>query len=98
MAEQRKVVTAEPENSETPLDAVCSWVTPTRLFFVRNHFQMPAIDPEAWRLDIQGCVDRPVEFSLDDLQGLPQHSVFATMECAGNGRSYLRERHDGVQW
>ena len=38
MAEDRKVVTAEPENSETPLEGVRSWVTPTRLFFVRNHF------------------------------------------------------------
>jgi hypothetical protein len=44
MAEQRKVVTPSPENSETPLEAVRGWVTPTRLFFVRNHFDVPQID------------------------------------------------------
>src|SRR5258708_23894529 len=41
--EQRKVVTAFPENSETPLESVQSWVTPNRLFFVRNHFDVPTI-------------------------------------------------------
>ena len=50
MPEQRRIVTAVPENSETPLENVRSWVTPTRLFFVRNHFDVPQIDLETWRL------------------------------------------------
>ena len=29
---------------------------------------------------------------------MPQRSVFATLECAGNGRSYLEQRVAGVQW
>jgi DMSO/TMAO reductase YedYZ molybdopterin-dependent catalytic subunit len=29
---------------------------------------------------------------------LPQRSVFATVECAGNGRSFLHEKVSGVQW
>jgi DMSO/TMAO reductase YedYZ molybdopterin-dependent catalytic subunit len=29
---------------------------------------------------------------------MPQRSVFATVECAGNGRSFLSERQPGVQW
>ncbi len=98
MLEQRKSVTQSPENSETPLEAVCSWVTPTRLVFVRNHFDMPEVDPGQWRLTVEGCVDRPVRLSLEDLQALPQHSVFTTMECAGNGRSYLSRPQPGVQW
>src|SRR5436309_8423095 len=59
MTEQRKVVTATPENSETPLEDVCSWVTPTRLFFVRNHFAIPTTDLDSWRLRVEGCVERP---------------------------------------
>src|SRR5256885_304166 len=43
MLEQRKVVTAAPENSETPLENVRSWVTPTRRFFVRHHFHTPRL-------------------------------------------------------
>ncbi len=98
MAEQRRVVTAAPENSETPLEAVRSWVTPNRLFFVRNHFQVPSIDLPSWRLRIEGCVEEPAEWTWEELTALPERTVFATVECAGNGRSFLHERVPGVQW
>ena len=98
MTEQRKFVTADPENSETPLDSVRSWVTPNRLFFVRNHFDVPAIDRAAWRLRVEGCVERPTVWTWDELTTLPERTVFATVECAGNGRSFLQPRAQGVQW
>lgn len=98
MESQRKTVTASPENSETPLDMVVSWVTPNRLFFVRNHFAVPATDRASWTLSLEGLVARPLRWSFDDLAAMPQHSVFATIECAGNGRSFLREKAAGVQW
>ncbi|MGF1582827.1 MAG: sulfite oxidase [Gemmataceae bacterium] len=98
MAEERKIVTQTPENSETPLDAVCSWVTPTKLFFVRNHFDVPTIDPKSWSLTIEGCVDQPKTLKLRDLEAMPQQTVFVTLECAGNGRSYLSTPVHGVQW
>src|SRR6267142_2508683 len=98
MVEQRKVVTATPENSETPLEEVRSWVTPNRLFFVRNHFDVPVIDLATWRLKVEGCVARPAEWSWAELTALPERSVFATVECAGNGRSFLKPHVHGVQW
>lgn len=97
-AEARKFVTDFPENSETPLDSVHGWVTPNRLFFVRNHFPVPTIDRPAWSLDVGGLVEQPLELTWDDLGKMPQRSVFATVECAGNGRSFLHERQPGVQW
>jgi DMSO/TMAO reductase YedYZ molybdopterin-dependent catalytic subunit len=98
MVEQRKVVTAQPENSETPLDSVRSWVTPTRLFFVRNHFSVPMLDLAAWRLTVEGCVKNRRAWTWEELMDLPERTVFATVECAGNGRSFLAERQPGVQW
>jgi DMSO/TMAO reductase YedYZ molybdopterin-dependent catalytic subunit len=98
MSEQRRFVTLEPENSEMPLERVCSWVTPNRLFFVRNHFDVPEIDLSTWKLRLEGCVDEPVEWTADELAALPQRSVFATVECAGNGRSFLRPAVAGVPW
>jgi DMSO/TMAO reductase YedYZ molybdopterin-dependent catalytic subunit len=98
MAEQRKVVTAIPENSETPLEGVRSWVTPNRLFFVRNHFEVPALELDTWRLTIDGFVERPLTLRWEELAALPERSVFATMECAGNGRSFLQPRAQGVPW
>jgi DMSO/TMAO reductase YedYZ molybdopterin-dependent catalytic subunit len=98
MAEQRKVITAMPENSETPLDTVRSWVTPTRLFFVRNHFAVPPLDVADWRLSVEGRVKQARAWTWDELQDLPERTVFATVECAGNGRSFLAQRQAGVQW
>ncbi len=98
MAEQRKVVTAVPENSETPLDGVRSWITPTRLFFVRNHFAVPTLDLATWRLTVEGRVQECREWTWEELMDLPERTVFATVECAGNGRSFLAERQAGVQW
>jgi DMSO/TMAO reductase YedYZ molybdopterin-dependent catalytic subunit len=98
MPEQRKIVTATPENSETPLDQVRSWVTPNSLFFVRNHFNPPPIDISRWRLRVEGCVQRALEWTFDELLALPERTVFATVECAGNGRSFLGPRVPGVPW
>lgn len=96
--EQRRYITAGPENSEMPLESVHGWVTPNRLFFVRNHFPEPAIDVARWRLKIEGCVEQPMELTWKELTALPERSLFATVECAGNGRSFLKTRAPGVQW
>ena len=98
MRDGRKIVTAAPENSETPLESVRSWVTPNRLFFVRNHFAVPEVDVHSWRLTIEGLVQQPRQFSYDELCKMPERTVFATVECAGNGRSFLAEKAAGVQW
>ncbi len=98
MAESRKVVTSAPENSETPLEGLRSWVTPNRLFFVRNHFHVPALDLATWRLQVEGCVGRPRDWTWEELATLPERTVFATVECAGNGRSFLLPRPAGVPW
>lgn len=96
--EERRVITSFPENSEMPLDTVHGWVTPNRLFFVRNHFPAPAVERTGWKVRVGGEVEQPIELGLDDLLAMPQHSVFATVECAGNGRSFLHEKQPGVQW
>src|SRR5262245_4601665 len=98
MTEQRRIVTAMPENSETPLETVRGWVTPNRLFFVRNHFEVPQLSLDDWRLQVEGCVERAASWSWEDLSALPERSVFATMECAGNGRSFLQPHVHGVPW
>jgi DMSO/TMAO reductase YedYZ molybdopterin-dependent catalytic subunit len=92
------MVTTSPENSETPLDYAASWVTPNRLFFVRTHFNVPQANRDQWELSLEGLVTRPVRWSFAELAAMPQHSVFATVECAGNGRSFLQEKAAGVQW
>ena len=89
MSIQRPIVTQDPENSETPLSEMRSWVTPNVFFFVRNHFDEPDIAPETWRLQVHGQVRSPRVWTWEELASLPERTVFATMECAGNGRSFL---------
>jgi DMSO/TMAO reductase YedYZ molybdopterin-dependent catalytic subunit len=98
MAEQRRVVTAAPENSETPLANIRSWVTPTPWFFVRNHFDVPSIPAAGWQLRVHGLVEREIEWTMEDLSAFPERTVFCTLECAGNGRSFLQPLVPGVQW
>ena len=98
MTVQQKVLSTTPENRETPLTEVSSWVTPNKWFFVRSHYETPTIDIANWRLTIQGCVERPTEVSWQQIDSMPKRSIFATMECAGNGRSFLKAQVEGVQW
>jgi len=88
----------EPENLEFPFATLRSFVTPNEQFFVRSHFPVPKIDPAAWRLKIEGLVERPCELSLGELVGFRTRTVVATIECAGNNRIFLSPKVDGLQW
>jgi sulfite oxidase len=68
------------------------FVTPNELFFVRNHGDIPTVDPATFRLEIQGEVEHPLALSLADLARFPRREVTATIQCAGNRRSELVER------
>lgn len=89
---------AEPLNLEMPFSSLEQFVTPNESFYVRCHFPIPQIEVEKWRLKVEGAVDRPLVLTLAELRALPQHTIMATMECAGNGRSFLQPRVKGVEW
>ena len=74
-------------HSLTPLEHLHGIVTPSSLHFERHHNGVPAIDPLRHRLLIHGLVDRPLIFTLPELQRFPSVSRHAFIECAGNSRS-----------
>jgi sulfite oxidase len=82
----------EPLNAE-PVPAALreSFRTPNELFFIRSHGAIPAVDPEAWRLTVDGLVANPLSLSLAELRRLPRTTVGATLQCAGNRRRELIE-------
>ena len=82
-------IATQPVVGETPAAALRSWLTPTPLFYVRNHYDVPEIDPTTWSLSIDGAVSNPVEISYSDLLRLPKKTLPAMLECAGNNRSDL---------
>ena len=90
---------AHPLNCETSVPALLGGVVmPNAHFYVRNHFQIPQLDADAWRLDVGGLVERPLQLSLRDLRNLPTRTAVVTLECAGNGRYSLDPPAPGEQW
>jgi len=87
-----------PEDLETPVHLLTSWITPNDLFYVRSHFYTPAIDSGTWRLRVDGEVNQTLELSLDELRGVGVRTLAATLECAGNGRAFFDPPVAGVQW
>ncbi len=84
---------------ETPVEFMTEWITPVNHFFVRNHMLAPAkVDANTWKLTIGGEVEKPVTFTLAELQKVSIHAVTNTMECAGNGRSLQSPKVPGIQW
>ncbi|MBI3740536.1 MAG: molybdopterin-dependent oxidoreductase [Chloroflexi bacterium] len=80
-----------PINGGVPLDLLAqSFITPTELFFVRTHAPAPMIDPERYRLRVDGLVKRKIELSLDEIKNnFPPRTLNATLQCAGNRRAEL---------
>jgi DMSO/TMAO reductase YedYZ molybdopterin-dependent catalytic subunit len=90
---------AHPLNCETSIPALLGGVVmPNARFYVRNHFQIPDLDPAAARLTVGGLVERPLSLTVRDLQNMRSESAIVTLECAGNGRTFFHPRVDGEKW
>ena len=91
-------IDSDPFVGETPVAAIQSWVTPNALYYARNHFENPSIEPADWSLIIDGEVDNPSALSLSDIRALPPRTIPVTMECAGNNRVDLDPPVTGNQF
>jgi sulfite oxidase len=85
----------EPFNAETGVASLGDSVTDTDAFYVRGHGPVPEIDPDAWRLQIDGLVERELSLSLATLrEAFRERTVTATLQCAGNRRARLMAIRD----
>jgi len=91
-------LSSSPQIRPTPLAGLGLSDMPTGLHFVRNHFDVPAVRAGTWSLELEGAVERPATFSLDDLRSLPARTQTVTLECAGHRRSEFEPSATGVQW
>jgi DMSO/TMAO reductase YedYZ molybdopterin-dependent catalytic subunit len=85
-------------NHGLPLEALAFPVTPVGLHYVLTHFDIPVVDPERWRLDVGGSVQRPLSLSLADISARPAVTAAVTMECAGNGRALVHPHVVSQPW
>ncbi|ELU36555.1 nitrate reductase [Rhizoctonia solani AG-1 IA] len=80
-----------PFNCEAKLsDLFAGFLTPTELFYVRNHGAVPRVDEELarnWSLRVHGLVKNECALTLDDLKRkFPVVTLPVTLVCAGNRR------------
>jgi DMSO/TMAO reductase YedYZ molybdopterin-dependent catalytic subunit len=85
-------------NHGVPLEALRYDITPTGLHYLLVHFDIPDVDAAAWRLRVEGCVERAMELDLDAVRALPRRTIAVTIECAGNGRARLMPRPVSQPW
>ena len=93
-------MTARPPQLETPFSVFDEGaLTPNDAFFVRYHLaDIPTqIDPDTFRLAVQGQVERPLALALADLKALPQTEIVAVNQCSGNSRGFFEPRIAGGQ-
>lgn len=92
-----EVLGDRPAQLQTPLEYFDRLLTPNDVFFVRSHHGPPRLDLER-KLRVRGLVEKPLELSLAELKKLPQATVTAVLQCAGNGRALMKPIIPGVQW
>jgi DMSO/TMAO reductase YedYZ molybdopterin-dependent catalytic subunit len=85
-------------NHGMPLEALRYPITPVGLHYLLVHYDIPAVDPDAWRLELGGAVERPLSLSLTELPALPAVTRPVTLECAGNGRALMAPRPLSQPW
>jgi len=87
-----------PLNLEMSFSSLDSFLTPTKSFYIRTHFPIPAIDRNAWWLNVEGEVEKPFGINFEELMTLQSVTIPVTLECAGNNRNFLEPKVKGVQW
>jgi DMSO/TMAO reductase YedYZ molybdopterin-dependent catalytic subunit len=85
-------------NHGLPLEALREPITPAGLHYLLIHYDIPAVDPATFELEIAGAVERPLTLTLDDLRARERVDRPITFECAGNGRALLEPRPVSQPW
>src|SRR5215213_3037325 len=85
-------------NHGLPLEALRHPITPAGLHYLLIHYDIPAVDPESFHLEVTGAVERPLALSLEELRRRERVDRPITFECAGNGRALLEPRPVSQPW
>jgi DMSO/TMAO reductase YedYZ molybdopterin-dependent catalytic subunit len=77
----------DPNRAMLHWDELADWITPMNQFFAVSHYNTAQLEAAAYKLEINGLVERPTTLTLDQIKELPKKQVTATLECSGNGAS-----------
>jgi sulfane dehydrogenase subunit SoxC len=91
--------TRESSVNFTPLHELDGIITPNGLCFERHHAGIAEVDPSQHRLMINGLVDKPLVFTMDDIKRFPRENKVYFLECAANsGMEWRGAQLNGCQF
>lgn len=74
-----------PPNADFVHSGSAPFITANRDFYrIDTALALPRVEARDWRLRIHGLVDRPVEFSFDDIRARPLIERPVTLTCVSN--------------
>jgi DMSO/TMAO reductase YedYZ molybdopterin-dependent catalytic subunit len=73
-----------PQIEEFDFASLRGLETPQGEFFVRNHFAVPSLNQQNWKLRVTGCVNTPLVLDYSSLSRENSRTLTVTLECAGN--------------
>lgn len=74
-----------PAGADLHLNGLTPYVTPNTDFYrIDTALQIPAIDPDTWKLTIDGMIGNPVTLSFAQLLSLPLEEHAITLACVSN--------------
>lgn len=85
-------------NRGIPSEGLRFPVTPTGMHYLLNHFDIPEVDSSSWNLTIDGHVKNSISLDLNNIKDRPAVTMPVTMECAGNGRTFMKPRPVNQPW
>jgi len=94
--------TAKPCNAETPNSCLGDFVTPTEVFYTRNHLWVPQVNGQHHVLNVELPDGTEKQYTLADLKSrFKPFSITATLQCTGNRRKHMSDNAKpatGLQW
>jgi DMSO/TMAO reductase YedYZ molybdopterin-dependent catalytic subunit len=74
-----------PDGAELDIPGISPLFTPNADFYrVDTALTVPSVDPQTWRLVIDGMVDQKVEVTYDELVGMGVDEYSITLTCVSN--------------
>lgn len=85
-------------NSGILLETLRHDVTPAGLHYLLNHFDVPYVPGDDWRVELAGQFAKGGSISLNEIRQFPARMLPVTLECAGNGRGAMSPRYPSMPW
>ncbi|KAF3935263.1 hypothetical protein ABW19_dt0203707 [Dactylella cylindrospora] len=91
----------KPLNREPSPEVLIEKFISEKDVYDRNHGPIPHIDATTHTIRIDGSVRQILTLTIPHLHSLPQHTVLAALQCAGNRRHTMRTKEKevwGIDW